>query len=142
MSIFHGPLQQVQRHRPERQPPVVEGAEVEGLARPLPHPLHDLSKSFYQCRLAEDKLVHGAGLRFPALAIVENIALGNESLECDAATSASAVGIPRQPQLGDFRILRKIGQGGIGVVCEAEQVSLDRDVALLLSSKSPPGHAP
>src|SRR4029078_684672 len=32
--------------------------------------------------------------------------------------------------LGDFRLLRQIGRGGMGIVYEAEQISLKRRVAL------------
>jgi outer membrane protein assembly factor BamB/predicted Ser/Thr protein kinase len=36
----------------------------------------------------------------------------------------------RSPQLGDFRIIREVGRGGMGAVFEAEQISLGRRVAL------------
>jgi WD40 repeat protein/tetratricopeptide (TPR) repeat protein len=66
---------------------------------------------------------------FPAMAMMENIALADESLEADALElPASPAGTPEQ--LGDFRIIRRVGHGGMGIVYEAEQVSLGRHVAL------------
>jgi serine/threonine protein kinase/WD40 repeat protein len=66
---------------------------------------------------------------FPAMVEVEQA--DEDRREADQPAAATA---PLE-QLGDFRILREIGHGGMGVVYEAEQVSLGRHVALKVLSK-------
>jgi serine/threonine protein kinase len=68
----------------------------------------------------------------PALVEVEQVKEDHE----EAAEQAAAPPAPALQQLGDFRILREVGKGGMGIVYEAEQVSLGRHVALKVLPKS------
>src|ERR1051326_8911513 len=57
---------------------------------------------------------------FPAMVEIEQVKEDHHQ----AATPPAAPSAAALQQLGDFRILREVGKGGMGIVYEAEQQSL------------------
>ncbi len=69
--------------------------------------------------------------KYPEIAdILKTVIPAMQVAEEDADAGTERQGFGRNSRIGDFRILRQIGRGGMGVVYEAEQISMSRRVAL------------
>src|SRR5262249_39804188 len=74
---------------------------------------------------------HADDLReiLPALVLMEKAKPGDDTSSLRRRAKVWAAASPLQ-QLGDYQILREVGRGGMGVVYEAQQLSLGRHVAI------------
>ena len=77
---------------------------------------------------------------FPSIAMVQRVSKRTEQQLKSDSSGAFKFGKHGVPEsLGDFRLVREIGRGGMGVVYEAIQLSLKRHVALKVIGAIPSG---
>ncbi|MEM7235151.1 MAG: hypothetical protein AAF517_23435, partial [Planctomycetota bacterium] len=85
-----------------------------------------------------ERLLQGEELD-PLRVLTEHPGVGHEVLDrLDSFIALGISGESRLERLGDFRLIRELGRGGMGIVYEAQQESIGRRVAIKIL---PPGVA-
>ena len=108
-SSLNGPLDMLAADYIERRR-AGERVDVETYARALPHLATEIRDLF------------------PAISAIEKFK------QLPAGNSRNLGNVPLE-RLGDYQLIRELGRGGMGIVYEAEQVSLSRRVALKILPK-------
>jgi len=108
------------------------------------HPVDLIAEQFAErCRRGERPSISDYANRHPELAdqlreVLPPIALMEKLKNRNrSGSSNSTISLALQlDRIGDFKIIREIGRGGMGVVFEATQESLGRHVALKVLSRA------